>query len=136
MIAKWLFTKQNVRLRSGRAVAKAVGRWLPTVAARVRVRTEHVGFMVDKAALEQVFSEYFGFPCQSSFHQFLHHHNHPGLAQWAYWWPQCRVDPIGLHPPPATIPIKKIRLVVWLMVGCSGGLVTQHLPGYRVTKSC
>jgi hypothetical protein len=32
------------------------------------------------AALGQVFSEYLGFPCQS-FHQFLHHHNHPGLAQ-------------------------------------------------------
>jgi hypothetical protein len=26
---------------------------------------QHVGFVVDKAALEQVFSEYFGFPCQS-----------------------------------------------------------------------
>jgi hypothetical protein len=39
-----------------------------------------VGFVVDKAALEQVFSEYFGFPCQS-FHQFLDHHNYPGLAQ-------------------------------------------------------
>jgi hypothetical protein len=38
-----------------------------------------VGFVVDKAALGQVFSEYFGFPCQS-FHQFLHHHNHPALA--------------------------------------------------------
>jgi hypothetical protein len=41
-------------------------------------------FVVDKAALEQVSSEYFGFPCQSSFHQFLHH-NHPGLAQSVYW---------------------------------------------------
>jgi hypothetical protein len=41
-----------------------------------------VGFVVDKAALGQVFSEYFGFPCQS-FHQFLHYHNHPGLAQKA-----------------------------------------------------
>jgi hypothetical protein len=38
-----------------------------------------VGFVVDKAALGQVYSEYFGFPCQS-FHQFLHH-NQPGLAQ-------------------------------------------------------
>jgi hypothetical protein len=37
--------------------------------------------MVDEVTLEQVFSEYFGFPCQSSFHQFLHHHNHTGLAQ-------------------------------------------------------
>jgi hypothetical protein len=36
--------------------------------------------MVDKAAMGQVFSEYFGFPHQS-FHQFLDHHNHPGLAQ-------------------------------------------------------
>jgi hypothetical protein len=39
-----------------------------------------MGFVVDKAALGQVFSEYFGFPYQS-FHQFLLHHNHPGLAQ-------------------------------------------------------
>jgi hypothetical protein len=37
-----------------------------------------VGFAVDKAARGQVFSEYFGFPCQS-FYQFLHHHNHLGL---------------------------------------------------------
>jgi hypothetical protein len=41
---------------------------------------QHVGFLVDKVALGQFFSEYFGFPCQS-FHQFLHHHNHPGLTQ-------------------------------------------------------
>jgi hypothetical protein len=26
-----------------------------------------VGFVVDKVALEQVFSEHFGFPCQFSF---------------------------------------------------------------------
>jgi hypothetical protein len=53
---------------------------------------QHVGFVVDKAALGQVLSEYFGFPCQS-FHQFfLHNHNHPGLTQYAIKWPQCRVD--------------------------------------------
>jgi hypothetical protein len=28
-------------------------------------------FVVDKVALGQVFFEYFGFPCQSSFHQLL-----------------------------------------------------------------
>jgi hypothetical protein len=28
-----------------------------------------MGFVVDKVALGQVFPEYFGFPCQSSFHQ-------------------------------------------------------------------
>jgi hypothetical protein len=64
----------------GRAVAQAVSRWLPTAAVRVRVQAEHVGFVVDKAAVGQVFSDYFDFPCQSSFHQFLHHHNHPGLT--------------------------------------------------------
>jgi hypothetical protein len=67
-----------------------------------------VGFVVDKAALRQVFSEYFGFPWQS-FHQF-HRHNHPGLAQWAYYWPQCRVDPLGLHP--QLYQFKKIKNLV------------------------
>jgi hypothetical protein len=42
-----------------------------------------VGFVVDKAALGQVFSEYFEFPFQSPFQQFLHHHYQPGLAQQA-----------------------------------------------------
>jgi hypothetical protein len=66
---------------SGCAIGKAVSRWLPTAAAWVCAQAEHVGFVVDKVALGQVFFEYFSFPCQSSFHQFLHHHNHPGLAQ-------------------------------------------------------
>jgi hypothetical protein len=34
-----------------------------------------VGFVVDEAALELVFFEYFGFPCQSSLQQILHPHN-------------------------------------------------------------
>jgi hypothetical protein len=38
--------------------------------------SSHVGFVVDKVALGQVFSKYFGFPCQSLFHQFLHSHHH------------------------------------------------------------
>jgi hypothetical protein len=40
-----------------------------------------MGFVVDKVVLGQVFSEYFGFPCQSSFHQILHPHNHPEQVQ-------------------------------------------------------
>jgi hypothetical protein len=43
-------------------------------------RSGKVGFVVDKVALRQVFSEYFGFPCHS-FHQILHPHNHPGQVQ-------------------------------------------------------
>jgi hypothetical protein len=65
----------------GRAIAQAVSRWLPTAATRVRARSGHVGFVVKKVELGQVFSEYFGFPCQSSFHQILHPHNHQGQVQ-------------------------------------------------------
>jgi hypothetical protein len=36
----------------------------------------HVGFVVDKVALEQVFSEPFSFPCQFAFHRLLHNHHH------------------------------------------------------------
>jgi hypothetical protein len=35
-----------------------------------------VGFVVDKVALGQVFSKYFGFPCKFSFHRLLHTHHH------------------------------------------------------------
>jgi hypothetical protein len=35
----------------------------------------YMGFVVDKVAPGQVFSEYFGFPCQFAFHLFLHNHH-------------------------------------------------------------
>jgi hypothetical protein len=38
-------------------------------------KSGHMGFVVDNAALGQVFSEYFGFPCQFSFHRLLHIHH-------------------------------------------------------------
>jgi hypothetical protein len=41
-----------------------------------------VGFVVDKVAPGQVFSEYFGFPCHS-LHQIIHPHNHPVQVQQA-----------------------------------------------------
>jgi hypothetical protein len=63
------------------------------------------GFVVDKAALGRVFSEYFGFPCQSSFHHLfsiliitLFWHNKPLVAEM----------PSGLNgTPPTTTSIKK-----------------------------
>jgi hypothetical protein len=65
----------------GPAIAQAVSRWLPKAAARVRALSGDVGFVVDNVALWQVFSENFGFPCQSSFHQILHSYYHPGQVQ-------------------------------------------------------
>jgi hypothetical protein len=35
-----------------------------------------MGFMVEKVAPGQVFSDYFGFPCQTSLHHLLHNHHH------------------------------------------------------------
>jgi hypothetical protein len=49
-----------------------------------------VGFVVEKEALGQVFSEYFGLLCQSSFHQFPHNHHHisSGADTIGQYWPQ------------------------------------------------
>jgi hypothetical protein len=57
--------------------------------------------VVDKVALGQVFSEYFGFSCQSSFHQSLHTHPHlsSGAGTIGQKWPQYK----GLSPTPLAI---------------------------------
>jgi hypothetical protein len=55
----------------GRAIAEAVSRLLSISAARVRARVWKVGFLVEKVASRQVFSEYFGFPCQNHSKPFI-----------------------------------------------------------------
>jgi hypothetical protein len=64
------------------------------------------GFM---PALGQVFSKYFGFPCQSLFHQLLHSHPHlsSGSGIIAQKWPQYK----GLSPTP--LAIKKLFITVY-----------------------
>jgi hypothetical protein len=62
-------------------VTIAVSRRLPIAAAWFDRKSGHVGFVMKKVALEQVSSEYFGFPCQFPLHQMLHIHCHPGLVQ-------------------------------------------------------
>jgi Tat protein secretion system quality control protein TatD with DNase activity len=81
-----------------------------------------VGFVVHKVALGQVFSEYFGFPCQSSFQQLLH--SHPHLSSGAGTICQKWLQNKGLSPsPPAlkkrkptealeTLPSQSIKLVL------------------------
>jgi hypothetical protein len=54
---------------------------LPLAAAPVRFQLGHGGFVVDRVALGQVFSEYFGFSCQFSFHQLLHIHLPSGIGK-------------------------------------------------------
>jgi hypothetical protein len=45
------------------------------------------------------FSEYFGFPCQSSFHQLLHNHQHrsSGAGTIGQQWPTYQVDSVSPH---------------------------------------
>jgi hypothetical protein len=58
----------------GRAVAQAVSCRLPSAEAGFDPRPVDVGFVVDNVLFGQVFSEYFGFPCQFSSHRLLHTH--------------------------------------------------------------
>jgi hypothetical protein len=65
----------------GRAIAQAVSAGFPRRRLGLEPRWGNVGFVVDKVALGQVFSEYFGFPCQFSFHRLLHtHYLSPGAG--------------------------------------------------------
>jgi hypothetical protein len=61
----------------GRVRAQAVSRRLTTTAAPgFQLRSSHMGFVMDKVAQGQVFSENFGFTRQFLFHRLLHtHHN-------------------------------------------------------------
>jgi hypothetical protein len=67
-------SRKNEDQPQGRALAQAVSRWLPTVAARVPSRVWSSGICGGQSGAGA------GVPCQSSFHQILHHHNHPGQA--------------------------------------------------------
>jgi hypothetical protein len=66
-----------------------------------------VGFVVDKVALGRVFSDYFCFPCQFSFHQIRHHHNHPGQATIGQSVAAVLSGPSWTPPP--TKRIKKVQ---------------------------
>jgi hypothetical protein len=93
-----LFWRMVLIGQGGSAIAKAVSCRLPTAAARVRTRE----FVVDKVARGQVFSEYFGFPCQSSFHELLHNHHHLSSGGW-YNRPVVATVPRGLSLTPLRV---------------------------------
>jgi hypothetical protein len=82
-----------------------------------------VGFVVGKVTLGQIFSEYFGFPCQFSFHRLLHTHH---LSSGAGAIIQLVADvPSGLSlTPPQETKITKIYGAVTLLtpVGKAHGL--------------
>jgi hypothetical protein len=85
-------------------------------------RLDHVGFVVDKVALGQVFSEYFGFPCQFSFRRLLHIHHH--LSSGARTIGQLVADvPSGLSLTPLQ-ETKLTKLQTWSNLKTTRELVT------------
>jgi hypothetical protein len=64
-------------LDEGRVIAQAISRWLPIAAAGDLSWVWWSEICDGKCGPGWVFSQYFGFPCQSSFHQILYH-NHTG----------------------------------------------------------
>jgi hypothetical protein len=74
MLSKYgfIYTKYLSNGYLGRAIVRAVSRWLPTAAPRVRARIWSSGICGEQSGAGAVFfSEYFDFPCQFSFHQIL-----------------------------------------------------------------
>jgi hypothetical protein len=63
------------RMGRGNAIAQTVDSF-PSWWLGFDPRSGHVGFVVDKVVLGQVFPEYFSFPCQFSVHRLLHIHHH------------------------------------------------------------
>jgi hypothetical protein len=74
-----VYKEKEVSGNTGRAVAQRLDAGFPPRRPGFAYG-QHVGFVMDKASLGQVFSEYFGFPCQS-FHRFHHYNNHLGLTK-------------------------------------------------------
>jgi hypothetical protein len=69
-------TKSWHTAEKGRAVAQAVSRWLSTAVAWVQTRFYSCGVCGGQSGAGTGFLLVLGFPCQSSFHQFLHSHHH------------------------------------------------------------
>jgi hypothetical protein len=92
-------------------------RWLvagfPPRLPRFDPRLSHVGFVVDKVALGQVFSENVGFPCQFSFHQMFHTHLSTGAGAIGQLVANVPSG-LSLTPPHKTKKIEYILIIIYL----------------------
>jgi hypothetical protein len=63
----------------GRAIAQAFSPWLLTAAAGVKFQLRSYGICGGLSGTDHIFSVYFGFPCQFTFHH-MTHFVHPSEA--------------------------------------------------------
>jgi hypothetical protein len=94
----------------GRAVLKLrrLAAGLSPLRPGFNLGSDHVGFVVNKVALWQVFSEYFGFPCQFSFRRLLHTHL-PELVQYATQLQTYPVDSVSPNPQKTAWKVKPLQ---------------------------
>jgi hypothetical protein len=97
---QWLVNNKK-EIYGGKLVA-GFPPWRP----RFDPRSFHVGFVVDKVTLGQVFSKYFGFPCQFSLHWLLHiyHHLSSGTGTIGQTVADVQSGRLSLTPPQETLP--------------------------------
>jgi hypothetical protein len=74
-----IFSVYNIMLQKGRAQAVS-RRGFPPRRLGFDRGLGYVGFIVNKMVLGQVFSKYYGLPCQFSSHQMLHTHLSSGAG--------------------------------------------------------
>jgi hypothetical protein len=92
-----MYDESWVTFAFGRAIAQAVSHRLPTLVAPVR--SQNMWDLWWTVAVGQVFSDYFGFHCQFTFHRLLHIHHH--LSSGAGTKDQLVADvPSGLNLTP------------------------------------
>jgi hypothetical protein len=120
----WIGWSSSNTLRLGGAIAQVVVAGFPPRRPGFDPGSGQVGFVVDKVALGQVFSEYFGFPCKSSFQQLLH--NHPHLSSGAGTIGQKRPQYKGLSPTPPAIK-KKHYTSIWKVLSLNLSWGTMFL---------
>jgi hypothetical protein len=113
----------------GHSIAQVVSYWLPTATAGFEPWAGHVGFVVDRVAMGQVFSKYFGFPCHS-FHRLLHAHYHPSSGA-------ATIGQIVANTPSHPKKLEELALFIFLpgSSSCDISVSSPFLDGQVLTLS-
>jgi hypothetical protein len=94
-----------------------------------------VGFVVDKVGLGKVFSEYFGFFCQSLFHQLLHNHHYLSSGAGTIGQTVGAVAS-GLSLTPTTTTIIIIIIIIIIINNSRYFIESEYFGVYIVKNNC
>jgi hypothetical protein len=123
----------QLSVSTGRSIAQAVSRWLPTAAARVRSRIWSSGICGGQSGAGVSFLRILRFPFQSSIHQLLH--NHPHLSFGAGNIGQTLLQYKGLSPTPLAIKKSWNKKINSIRFSYHISLLNAHIQIFLVTAS-